>query len=81
MTNQSGQPVNVDRYELDTKNDETESYVEFTEEVFEEYFSDDVQKLVKSFQPKVSFGKPSEEYLISEEDLNSFSQDIRKNKL
>jgi predicted ATP-dependent endonuclease of OLD family len=78
IKNADDQTVSVDRYEIALKNDDELSFVELTEEVFLKYFSEDIEEIVRRYEPKVSFWKPSEEYLISEEDLNTFSQDINK---
>jgi len=57
-----------------SKTKEDDSFRELTTEVFKELFSQKVQIIIKKYVPPVIFWKPSEEYLISTEDLNSFAE-------
>lgn len=67
-------------FALSKENDNEESFQELTQEVFEEFFSGKVKDIIKKFEPKVSFWRPSEEYLVSDEvNLNDFKENIDSN--
>jgi len=74
-----GQVKIIDSFEISKKNDEENTYEELTEEVFKKYFEDEITNLIKKYVPSVSFWKPSEKYLISEVDLNTFKDDVNSN--
>jgi len=66
-------------FEISKKNDDEESFKKLTEELFKEFFKDDIAEIIKNYEPNVSFWKPSDEYLISDIDLNEFKDDIKSN--
>lgn len=74
-----GQVKTIDSFEISKKNDEEKTYEELTEEAFKKYFEDEIINLIKKYEPSVSFWKPSEKYLISEVDLNTFKDDVNSN--
>ena len=75
----NGQVKTINSSELSKKNDEEETYEELTEELFKKYFGDKIESLIKKYEPSVSFWKPSDKYLISEVDLNTFKDDVNSN--
>jgi len=81
ITNTSGQVEEIEKFEISKQNDEEESYKELTKEIFLENFEDMIEDVISKYEPSVSYWKPSEKYLISEEDLNEFSKDIDKKKV
>ena len=67
-------------FALSKENDNEESFQELTQEAFEEFFSGKVEDIIKKFEPKVSFWRPSKEYLVSDEvNLNEFKENIDSN--
>ena len=64
--------------EISKKNNDG-TYKELTDELFEEYFYDTIINIIKKHEPNVSFWKPSDEYLISDVDLNKFKENISSN--
>lgn len=66
-------------FTLSKENDNEESFQELTQEAFEEFFSDKVKDIIKRFEPNVSLWRPSEEYLVSEVNLNDFKENIDSN--
>lgn len=66
-------------FTLSKENDNEESFQELTQEVFDEFFSGKVKDIIRRFEPKVSLWRPSEEYLVSEVDLNEFKENIDSN--
>ena len=67
------------KYEISKTNDEEETFEELTEKLFIEYFSEQIERTIRIHEPKVSFWKPSEKYLISSVDLEDFKEDIESN--
>ena len=47
--------------------------------MFEEFFSVKVEDIIRRYEPKVSVWRPSEEYLVSEVNLNEFKENIHSN--
>lgn len=78
-TNTKGQVVTKLSYDLSKKNDEDESYVELTVELINEYFSEEIKKIIRRFEPNVSLWRPSDKYLVSEVNLNAFKDDVDSN--
>lgn len=76
VTVPNGQIVVKESLEITKVNDETETTQALTLEVFNENFKDKIKKIIKKYEPSVSYWKPSKEYLISDEDLNLFINDI-----
>jgi predicted ATP-dependent endonuclease of OLD family len=75
ITNKSGQQIATTVYKLSkTKDDDT--FEELTDENFKNYFDGKVETAIRKYVPSVTFWKPSEEYLISSEDLNAFADNI-----
>lgn len=66
------------KYEI-SKTNEDESFIELNNELFKEYFSVQINAIIKVYEPKVSFWKPSPNYLISSVDLNKFKEDMDLN--
>lgn len=79
VTNNSGQPENIEAFILSKTNDTENSFQELTKEVFEEYFSEKIKNIIKRYEPTVSLWKPSEKYLASEVNLNEFKENINSN--
>lgn len=75
----NGQPKSVTTITLAKENDEESTYTELNEEVFLEHFEAKIFALIKQYENKVSFWKPSEKYLLSEVNLNEFKEDINSN--
>ena len=67
------------KYELSEKNDEEETFEKLDEELFIKYFSSQIVALIRAYEPKISFWKPSQSYLISSVDLIKFKDDIDSN--
>ena len=80
VTNSAGQPVNVERFIISKTNDEEETFQSLTEEIFKEFFNDLIEGVIEKFEPKIAYWSASKEYLIEEEDLNEFSEDINDKK-
>lgn len=77
VTNKAGQQVQVTAFKISqTKEDDT--FEEITVENFKTLFANKIEAIITKHEPSVSCWKPSPEYLISTEDLNSFSKDITK---
>lgn len=62
------------------KNDELNTFNELTSDNFIELFNSKILEIIKKYEPAVSFWTPSEEFLISEVDLNKFKENINSNK-
>ncbi len=75
FNNNTGQQVQVNVFKI-SKTKEGDAFEELTVENFKSYFSDKIESIISKHEPSVSYWKPSPEYLISTEDLNSFAQDI-----
>lgn len=61
-------------YEVAENQDEENTFLDLTEELFKEYFKDNIVEIIKQSEPPVTFWKPSNDYLISQENLNDFVQ-------
>ena len=66
-------------FTLSKENDKEESFQELTQEMFKEFFSSKIENIIRIHEPKVSLWRPSEEYLISEVNLNEFKENIDSN--
>ena len=75
VTNKAGQQVRVNAFKI-SKAKEDDTFEELTVENFKSLFTNKIKAIIAKHEPTVSFWKPSPEYLISNEDLNSFAQDI-----
>ncbi len=75
ITNKSGQQVAVTVYKI-SKTKEDDSFEELTDENFKSYFGNKVEAAIRKYEPSVTYWKPSAEYLISTEDLNTFAADV-----
>ncbi|RZV14554.1 hypothetical protein D3M61_04760 [Aliarcobacter butzleri] len=70
----------VGKIEIAEENDSSNSFKLLESNNFPEYFHFDVINLIEEYEPKVSFWKPSDEYLISSNiDLKTFKTDINSN--
>lgn len=49
------------------------------EQIFKNILREALNEIISKYEPKVSFWKPSDKYLISEVDLNLFKNDISSN--
>ncbi len=78
--NVDGQNINSKSYEVSKFNDIQNTYVEFTKDVFKEYFENKIIDIIQKYEPQTSFWKPSDEYLITEVNLEEFKADVNKNK-
>ncbi|SNX61260.1 Predicted ATP-dependent endonuclease of the OLD family, contains P-loop ATPase and TOPRIM domains [Nitrosomonas ureae] len=79
LANTKGQIVTTDVFILSKTNDAEKSYVELTPEIFKKYFSSKIAEVISKHEPYVSLWRPSEKYLVSEVDLNSFKANINSN--
>lgn len=68
----NGGTRNIETFKI-LKNQENESDKELTEENFKEILGDALIEIIKQNEPKVTFWKPSSEYLINSEDLKEFA--------
>ncbi len=75
ITNSSGQEVATDTFDI-SKTNEDGSFELLDDAKFKELFSEKIKKIIKKYPINVTFWKPSEEYLISTEDLNKFAENI-----
>lgn len=75
VTNKAGQQVQINAFKI-SKIKESDLFEELTVESFKSHFSDKIESVISRFEPSVLYWKPSPEYLISTEDLNSFAKDI-----
>ena len=66
-------------FTLSKENDNEESFQELTQELFEEVFSSKIENIIRGYEPNVSLWRPSEEYLVSEVNLNEFKENIHSN--
>jgi predicted ATP-dependent endonuclease of OLD family len=78
-TDAQAQTIVVQRPVVSNKNDEEGTFKELTLEVFNEFFSVKINSMIKKYEPKVSFWKASEKFLVSDVDLNKFKNDIESN--
>ncbi len=62
------------------ENDESDSLKELTKEYFENFFMYKIVEIIETHEPKVSYWTPSDEYLLSDVDLNSYAADVNSNK-
>lgn len=74
-TNKAGQPVQETVFKI-SKAKEDDTFEELTAENFKSLFASKIETIIAEHEPSVSYWKPSPEYLISTEDLNSFAQDV-----
>ena len=80
LINKNGQQTKTTIKSISKENDAEGSYIELTEEVFNNYFEETIIDVIKENMPTASFWKPSENYLISSDiDLNSFSTNTSSN--
>lgn len=77
--NKAGQSVVSDSFLISNENDETGTFNELTLELFNEYFSGEIKAIIERFEPNVSFWRPSDKYLVSDVDLNTFKEDVESN--
>ncbi|ORC35742.1 hypothetical protein B4O97_08885 [Marispirochaeta aestuarii] len=70
--NVNGQPQKYKIYKIEMIKENDANEEELSEEVLKEIINNSLVKIVKSKEPKVSFWKPSEEYLISNVKLEDF---------
>lgn len=75
VANKAGQQVQVPVFKI-SKSKDDDTFEELTVENFKSLFKDKIEAIIRKYEPSVSYWKPSPEYLISTEDLNSFAQDI-----
>lgn len=68
-----------DWFEINEEQDVIESYDVLNEEIFRKYLWEKVIEAIKFNLPKSSFWRPSEEYLLSTTDLNTFKENININ--
>ena len=66
-------------FNLSEENDNEESFQELTEEMFKDFFSSKIENIIRRYEPNVSLWRPSEEYLVSEVNLNEFKENIHSN--
>ena len=66
-------------FTLSKENDNEKSFQELTQKLFEEFFSSKIENIIRRYEPNVSLWRPSEEYLVSEVNLNGFKEDIDSN--
>ena len=66
-------------FALSKENDTEKSFQELTEEVFKGFFSGKIENIIKRYEPNVSLWRPSEEYLVSQVNLNEFKENIHSN--
>ncbi len=74
----NGQVLNKEFYEL-SKKDDGSWFVQLDAELFKDTFEDDIIKIIKDYEPTVSYWKPSDEYLISTVNLDKFKDNIDSN--
>ncbi|MEV9594032.1 AAA family ATPase [Aliarcobacter butzleri] len=70
----------VKEVELARENDASNSFELLNNSNFNEYFGNYMVNLIKKYEPKVSYWKPSDEYLISSNiDLKTFKTNVNLN--
>lgn len=68
------------KIEISKNNDINNSFEFLDENNFYTYFGSDVANIISNYEPKVSYWKPSDEYLISSSiDLKTFKTNINSN--
>ena len=67
-------------YILNEEQDEKNTFKELTEDVFKEYFKNNIIEIIKENEPSAIFWEATDEYLISKENLNEFCQNIDSKK-
>lgn len=75
ITSKNGQQVPVSVINISNTKD-NDSFEELTLENFKSFFAEKIKAIIVKYVPSVSYWKPSPEYLITTEDLNSFAKDI-----
>lgn len=75
VADKAGQQVQTTIYKI-SKSKEDDTFEELTEENFKSLFEKKIEAIISEYEPSVSYWKPSPEYLISTEDLNSFAKNI-----
>lgn len=70
------QKDNAEVYKI-SKSKDDDTFVELTIENFKSLFEKEVEAVISKHEPPVSYWKPSPEYLISTEDLNTFAKDTK----
>lgn len=78
-TDSNGESTTIDVISLSKENDEEQSFQELTEELFIEWFSEEIKEIARKYEPRISFWSPSERYLVSQVNLNEFKSDIHSN--
>ena len=66
-------------FEISKQNDQENSFEELNEETFKKNFQSDIEEIVKEFEPKVTFWKPTEQYLINTQNLKQFKDSVESN--
>lgn len=61
-------------FEISEKDDPENDFLELTDNLINEYFTEDITSAIRDYEPSVSFWKPSDKYLISSVDLKSFKE-------
>lgn len=69
-----------DKVVIASKNDESNSLSELTNEEFNKLFENDIINTIKKNETSVSFWTPSPEYLLSEVNLLEYKENIYSNK-
>ena len=77
VTDEAGQQLQTTIFKI-SKTKEDDTFEELTVKNFKSLFANKIEEMIAKHEPVVSYWKPSLEYLISTEDLNSFAQNITK---
>lgn len=79
VTNLYIKKIDEEKFEILENKYEDVDFRELTLDVFNEYFDESIRRLISTYEPRVSFWKPSDKYLISTVDLNAFQENIYSN--
>lgn len=67
-------------FQILTENNESDSLEELTEDGFSTFFKDRIINVIKTYEPRVSYWTPSQDYLLSNVNLMEYKENISANK-
>ena len=68
----------IEKYYL--SKEKKDGYILLTQDKFKSYFGTIISDAIKKVEPEVSVWKPSQEYMLTNVNLNSFAKNINSNK-
>ena len=72
--------VNIEAWVIDDKFEEDEDAELLTSDLFKKVFGDIIDTYIQKNEPRVSMWRPSQDYLLSDVNLNEYKTNIESNK-